>query len=346
MSFIRACSLFLSLWTISSPGAAYVVDVEREYADGVVIASHQIHIPGYPEAYNGSIVRWNNELLMTFRITPDRKDKFKSFIGIIKLNNQLVPVGHPQMLHIRQYVAPGPCRAEDGRLIVVGTRLYLVYSDNPYEKVNRGGFRLYVSELRNIHGKFEAAYSERISFFEGEDYNIREKNWTPFEYHGQLLLAYSIEPHRVCRPRLDGSGLCDNYTLSAHKSGWSWGSVRGGSSAQKVENQFLGFFHSSKQLASTQSAAKPMLHYFMGAYTYDAEPPFELREISQRPIVSDGFYQGPDFVPYWKPIKAVFPCGYIFDERFIWVSFGKDDHEIWIAKLDKAKLFQSLVVVK
>ena len=37
------------------------------------------------------------------------------------------------------------------------------------------------------------------------------------------------------------------------------------------------------------------------------------------------------------------PCGFIANSDYIWVTLGRQDHEIWIIKLDKFKLMQSLV---
>ena len=41
-------------------------------------------------------------------------------------------------------------------------------------------------------------------------------------------------------------------------------------------------------------------------------------------------------------MRCVFPAGILIDNDFIWISYGRQDHEIWIAKLDKKALIESL----
>ena len=95
-------------------------------------------------------------------------------------------------------------------------------------------------------------------------------------------------------------------------------------------------------METVQSNGQTMAHYFMGAYAFSLAPPFEITQISPEPIIGKGFYIGKVYNPYWKPVKVVFPCGFIFDDKYIWVAYGKQDHEIWIAKIDKNGLLKSL----
>ena len=85
-----------------------------------------------------------------------------------------------------------------------------------------------------------------------------------------------------------------------------------------------------------------MTHYFMGAYTFSAKPPFQITRISTEPIIGKNFYNGPAYTT-WKPLRVVFPTGCLMDEDFIWVTYGRQDFEIWVAKFDKQALLESLV---
>lgn len=82
----------------------------------------------------------------------------------------------------------------------------------------------------------------------------------------------------------------------------------------------------------------------MGAYTFDSKPPFSLLAVSPEPIVAKDFYQ-PPYYKNWKPLRCVFPAGIVLDEDYIWLSYGRQDHEVWIAKIDKKRLLNSLVPV-
>jgi len=95
-------------------------------------------------------------------------------------------------------------------------------------------------------------------------------------------------------------------------------------------------------MKSIHSGDQEALHYFIGAYTFDLEPPFAIRKMSPEPIIGHHFYKRETYIPYWKPVRVVFPCGFIFDKDYIWISYGRQDHEIWVVKLDKQGLLDSL----
>lgn len=317
-----------------------LVDLEENSQD-FVLETKRIEIPNYPHAFNASIIQWQGALLMSFRILPDPTHLFHSEIGLIWLDENFCPIGKPQILNLRESSSI-PCRAEDARLICVKNRLWMVYHDNIEPKVSRGGFRMYVAELCHDGQKFFVKDSVRLSPFEGENPNIREKNWVPFAYQGELLLAYSLMPHRILVPLLE-TGECQTAYQTSSSIDWQWGELRGGTPGLRInQNQYLAFFHSSIKMATVHSKGKKIDHYFVGAYTFSAYPPFEITQISSQPIIGKNFYEGKSYKPYWHPIQAVFPCGFIFDEQYIWITYGRQDHEIWAVKLDKQKLLQSL----
>jgi len=320
----------------------------EESAQDFVLESKRIEIPGYPTAFNPSIIRWGKEFLLAFRVIPNRTQSFTSQLGVILLDETFSPISQPQFLNTREPNALTPSRAEDGRLIFVGDKLYLVYSDNSEPKISKGGFRVYIAEVDFDGGNFKLKTPECLTRYEGESRNIREKNWVPFDYNGNLLLTYSLIPHLIFRPLLNGNGECETVASTMGPINWNWGILRGGTSALlgvAPNGDYLSFFHSSKMMASIHSEGKNVLHYFMGAYTFSPQPPFEMTSISPKPIIGKGFYKGDIYKPYWHPVRVVFPGGYLFDERFVWIAYGRQDHEIWIAKLDRQKLLESLVPV-
>jgi predicted GH43/DUF377 family glycosyl hydrolase len=80
-----------------------------------------------------------------------------------------------------------------------------------------------------------------------------------------------------------------------------------------------------------------MYHYYMGAYTFSAEPPFNILSASIAPIVGKDFYTSST-----REKRVIFPGGFVVVGPSIYVAYGKDDCEIWVAILDKAKLMRSL----
>jgi predicted GH43/DUF377 family glycosyl hydrolase len=238
-----------------------------------------------------------------------------------------------------------PPRAEDARLFYIGNNLHIAYSDNPNLQINRGGFRMEIGEIHFEEGFFSIRNIYRFTCFEGESSDLREKSWVPFDYQQNLLLAYSIKPHLIFSP-VCGTDGCETVSSTDPCIDWDWGIIRGGTPALQLETgEYLSFFHSVKKMASIHSKGKEMAHYFIGAYAFDATLPFHITRLSPEPIVAKGFYSGTSYKPYWAPIQCIFPAGLIIEDESIFISYGRQDHEIWIAKLDKRKLLSSLVTV-
>lgn len=322
------------------------IDFEMRIQD-FVLETKRIEIPGYPLAFNPAIIRWQGSLLLSFRIIPNPKDSFVSYLGVVWLDDDFNPITEPQILDFRQdRLAAIPSRAADARMIAVGDTLYMVYEDNTEMALVRGGFRVYVAELLVYDRIVEIKSVDCLAFFEGADRNLREKSWVPFEYCNSLLLAYSINPHTIFYPVL-GTGSC--YTLAKTQADidWPWGELRGGTPGLQInDHSYLSFFHSSIYMETVHSKGKHITHYFIGAYLFSTSPPFALTHMSPEPIYSKNFYSGTAYKPYWKPIKAVFPCGYVMDDQYIWIAYGRDDYETWIVKLDKEGLLRSLIPLK
>ncbi len=339
-------------------------DLQTMVQNDLVLETKQILIHEYPWAFNPSIIRWDNNLLMSFRVIPDPKQTFTSWVGVINLNENFEPKGKPQQLQLRDPKSKVPSRAEDGRLVAIGDRLFLGYTDCEDVIITKAGCRMYVAELKYDGKKFcpvnIRSFSsledelnlrnwipynmECLSSFEDNSKDRREKNWVPFDYYGKLLLAYSLAPHKILYPLLS-TGHCETFAVTNSAISWNWGELRGGTSALLDGDHYLAFFHSAIKMKSVQTKGKEKLHYFMGAYTFKRDYPFTITHISPQPIVGHDFYIGPEYKPYWNQVKVVFPGGFISDDQYIWVVYGKEDHEMWVAKLDKKKLYQSLVPV-
>jgi predicted GH43/DUF377 family glycosyl hydrolase len=334
--------LFLTLCPIWAIGDQYQ-DLEED-SQSFVVSTRQIHIPGYPNAFNPSIIRWKGKLLLSFRVIPNRKSSFDSEVGVVYVDSQFQSISKPQILKTNVLNPLIPSRAEDARLICLNDKLYMVYGNNKNEKITRGGFRVFISELLEENGSFVLGPTETLTDYEGENSNLREKNWSPFVYHNDLLLIYSIHPHVIFRP-LFYSEACETFAKSSLLPDWKWGVLRGGTPAHLVGDEYLTFFHSCTMMASAHSGGKETLHYFMGAYTFSKEPPFEMRRISPEPIVGKDFYNGKQYVPYWHPVQAVFPGGFIMNDKYLWIVYGRQDHETWVVKIDKAAFFESLIPV-
>ncbi len=339
------------------------IDFEKEMLDDFVLETKQIEIPGYPYAFNPSIIRWKSSMLMSFRAGkearlasgPEADTLLLSFrtrdpingstngIGLILLDEDFNIISEPQILDIPHRNPLFVNRQQDPRLVEVGNRMYIAYS-NMVEGVNIPEMRrMFIAELHYDGRRFFTGEPDPLVRFEGENEQRWQKNWVPFDYKGNLMLAYSINPHRILHPFL-GTGTCETFATSEAKISWEWGYLRGGTAALRDGDDYLAFFHTSKDLKTAHSEGKKISHYFMGAYTFSGTPPFEIKTISSKPIVGKNFYYGPDYKT-WKPLRVVFPCGFVMNKDYVWIAYGRQDHEVWIVKLDKKRLLQSLVPV-
>ncbi len=317
-----------------------------------IINTKQIVIPNHPHAFNPSIVRWQGKLLLCFRELipsklPSQKrcfplDTHESRLSLVWLNEEFEPISTPSILELSYHPFS---RLEDPRLVVVANQLYIVYSDNLNHIYSGQGCRVFVAGIETCDDNFFVYNRECLSHFEGECHEKAEKNWVPFDYHGNLLLSYSIAPHRVLFP-LCGTNTCEAFATSNAFCQWEWGELRGGTPALCInDTHYLSFFHSSVELATPYSDNKKALHYFIGAYTFSADYPFALTSISKTPFFEKSLYESPSYTPYWKPVRVIFPCGLIVEENDIWISYGKQDHEMWIMHVDKNRLMDTLVPI-
>ena len=315
----------------------------EETPESFVLELKQLHIPGYPNAFNPSIIRWQGRLLLSFRNISNHKDPYNSSqIGLIWLDENFNAIAEPQILIICENDSKKCKRAEDARLIEVDDHLYMVYSNNEEDVLAKGNFRVFVAELKEENSLFYLSSKDRLSQYEGETQNLREKNWTPFNYQKNLFLSYSLNPHLVFKPII-GNEICETI-CSTYKDlpNWQWGELRGGTQSLLIDGRYLTLFHTAIRMSSIESGGKDMLHYFMGAATYNSEPPFEMTAISKAPIIGKGFFSGKIYPPFFGSWRGIFPGGFVFDNNYIYVVYGRQNYELWMVKLDKKELLTSL----
>lgn len=339
---IFAKILFFSLMASPILGAPIWPNLEK-MEQNFVLETKQIHIPDYEDAFNPSIVHFKGKLLLSFR-TRSIKTGSTNPIGFIYLDEDFEPISEPQIIEFTPQFALYLSFAQDPRLICINDELLMVYSN--IATTEHGQMRrVFISKLKEVNGKIHVESTYPLIDFQGSDHPRQEKNWTPFEYNGELLLSYSLSPHRVLKP-LEGITYCETIHETKNNISWNWGELRGGTQAFLQDNgEYLGFFHSSKDMKTSHSAGEKISHYFIGAYTFSSSPPFEITAISPEPIIAKGFYSPEKEYSNWKPLRVVFPGGYIFDEKNIWIVYGRQDFELWVVKLDKNILMNSLIPV-
>ena len=309
-------------------------DLEQS-AQKFVTNSRQIVIPNYPGALNPSIVPWGDNYLLSFRVR-NYKTKNSNEVGLVFLDKNFSVMSTPHVLSLG-FPKSTKITVQDPRLINVGNKTYMVFSHYTYKKV-------YVGEIV-LHGdKFSVKNIVALSSFDQYRKGRIEKNWVPFVVDEDLCLSYSISPHIVYKPDL-ATGHCKTIAETASLPKWKWGEIRGGTPALSHCDEYLAFFHSSVKLESVQSKGQCIKHYFIGAYTFSKEFPFRIKRMSPSPVIGKGFYSGASYKLY-KPLKVVFPCGYVKDDEYIYLLYGKQDNEIWVATIEIEGLLDSMQSVR
>lgn len=327
--------VYFYLMLLTATSLCAHVDLEEKIPE-YVLETKRIVIDEYPDAFNPSVIKWNGNYLMSFR-TRNPSSGLASRIGMITLDKKFNPLGSPSLLKIEGD------HVQDPRFFSLGGHLYIAYSDLFFTA--EGSLRRMCLAKLSFDGvRFTAENPEFLLDFDGEDRKF-EKNWVPFIYNDCLLLSYTLFPHKVFFP-LFGENKCITTSNSdVHQKYWKWGEIRGGSPSLLVGDHYLGFFHSSIEMSSVQSEGKKMPHYFMGAYIFSDQPPFIMTSISPEPIIGTNFYNG-KLYKTWKPLRVVFPGGFVFDDQHIWVFYGRQDHEVWVVKLDREGLLKSLMPLR
>lgn len=308
----------------------------------LVRSTKQIILPAYPDAFNPSLAKIDAGYILIFRYCPNQYwDPWVNYIGAVLLNDFFDPISEPELLSTGLNCPCIKSQAEDARIFSFQERLYLIYNDNV--AINRPWFRdrrdIFIAEIRYTDGHFSLVNPIKM-FYQNHYYSqYWQKNWTPFVSSDKLLLSYSINPHEICFPNLHDGACYFCYETTA-KIDWNLGILRGSSPAILVDGEYFSFFHSGHQITTSVSEGKPFWHYFMGAYTFSAEPPFEITRISPQPIVGEGFYT----LSHHEK-KVILPGGFVIRGSSIFVAYGRNDEEMWIAEIDKQALFQSLVRV-
>jgi len=310
---------------------------------GLVLDTKKIPIKGFPNAYNPTLIETTDGLLLAFRHLP-LPMTFPSISNIVLvfLNDDFTLQTAPQILNTREYFTAVPSQSEDARLFYYKNELWIIYNDNTESLGCAPDQRrdMYIAKIHSKNGHFFLSCPLKLKH-ESKWFNtLWQKNWSPFEWEGNLMMTYMISPHEVLDVDFR-TGICEPLFNTSFDHKWNFGQLRGGTPVTMLEDEYLGFFHSSKMIATPYSFGKLMYHYFIGAYTFSKSPPFEITKMSTIPIMCKEIYAESDFGK-----KVVFPGGFVIRGDKIHMALGKDDSEVWIMTLDKNKLMDTLEPVQ
>lgn len=322
-------------FSLEAKGSEVDTFLEQVLSKTCIFTVKQIKIPGYPNAYNPSLIPYKGGYLLSFRYISKCPEKFKnnfhpdvSFIGVARLDkNFKVSEKTVQLLNIISYSSKFSLTAEDARLLNVGDRIFIFFNDLPLLQTS-GLVAMYFGELVEEKGMFVLKEPAKPLNY---PYAIQvEKNWSPFSSGDRLYVIYSDQPRVILEVDLN-TGYCQEVTRTSLNWNWNLGEIRGGTPADLVNDTFLTFFHSSFPAKTSKERA-----YVMGAYTFGRDPPFSVRTMTPRPLG--------DLTDYTQDnsSKVVFPGGMVVQDNFIHVAWGKADKQIFITTFDREKLLASM----
>lgn len=324
--------------------AIYAQNLFDSISNNPDVTLKKIMLKKYPTAYNPSILKIDQGILLSFRYSPEGK-MWISYIGLVLLNDKFELISEPQLLSMGES-STGYCSAhhEDARLFVHQGQIFIIYGNYRYSSYDNcktldwNSIKEHV-EIAKVKIEGDRFSVENLLPLIKHPHQAREKNWVPFEWNGDLFFGYYPVPHEILQPNLM-TGMCETVSKIHAKVDWPWGELRGGTPAQLINGEYLTFFHSSINTKSSIAWIFPQLHYFMGAYTFSSQPPFEITKISSVPLKAAGMYTKSGYSK-----SVIFPGGFVVMEQDVYIAYGRDDCEIWIAKISQEKLIESLIPV-
>jgi predicted GH43/DUF377 family glycosyl hydrolase len=124
---IFAKILFFSIIAAPILGAPVWPNLEKT-EQNFVLETKQIHVPGYADAFNPSIVHFNGKLLLSFR-TRNIATGSTNPIGFIYLDEDFNPISEAQIIEFKPEFSLYLSFAQDPRLICVNNELLMIYSN-------------------------------------------------------------------------------------------------------------------------------------------------------------------------------------------------------------------------
>lgn len=272
-------------------------------------------VPG-TDYYNPAIVEREDGLWLITRRSVDRPPLPYGFNDLMafKLGDDLKPIfGQPvQVPRMSEQE-----HVEDPRAIMHGGKMWLgacnfvIFEGG---KTWTGAHQIFCEVDHNWN-----AYRRHDPIFGKNGAHVRgnrgdEKNWLWFFYAGNAHMVYMTQPHTVVR--FDGfMRAVETYETKEINPLWRYGQPRGGTPPVLIGDEYWSFFHSSQPWRGKKR------QYYMGAYAFEAKPPFRITRMSRKPLLA-----GSQRDPWWegKPL-VVFPCGKVLKDGNWIVSMGIND---------------------
>lgn len=273
--------------------------------------------------FNSSLFNLNNNLyLMARHCNINEFQIANNTLKLFKFNNQNNSINELK-LKIKDEVINE--QYEDPRVLIHDDKIYVGcanYQSNKSKYIHQKIliFDSNFNHIDNIHPIYEGNEKDCLSNTQ------HQKNWTYFIHNKKMLCVYKMYPHTIVEFDLSTNLPVVEYkTYTDLTKNWKFGEPRMGSNPILKDGIYHNFFHSSLPWKN------PKRQYFMGYYTFEANPPFKIINISKEPIIW-GNETDFRYLPNFNPI-VVFPCGAFYENNNFYVSFGFNDEKTGIIKI-------------
>lgn len=296
------------------------------------VEAYQVPAPllrASPRHWNPGLMRYEGRLWLAYR-HHRREAQQRCGIAICPLDASFHPEEKSQFL--RFIGATGAEHHEDCRLFMFRGQPHISYAEmRGYRPgidytcvVKFARLSLDKKSRWHVEEEYQPQYGWNAGF-------AKEKNWVFFERDDRLFCVYATQPQHIVI-EVDGNKIVGKPHITPEPV-WHWGTVRGGTPPVWTGDRWLAVFHSSLP----SETAPHFVRYYAGVYTFEADPPFRILEISEAPLMAgseeDRHQVDPRYVEGWKPY-VVFPCGLVPepDGKYL-VSLGVNDWQCVIARV-------------
>jgi predicted GH43/DUF377 family glycosyl hydrolase len=329
-AFVLAKSLLFAGPEISFPMELHGVP----FADkqGIVLSTKNVLIRDIEAPYNAALIKdEKGNYLLFFRYDIKKKGIFKhNYIACVALDENLDQKTDFIKIDTKSDFSNDP------RALKIGSKFFLIFNDTISEDSKDRVMKIAELNMSNY----------QLNNITDLDRKIKktEKNWIPFSYRKEskeeIHFIYRIDPYDVLLLENPYENRLKDLTAHSEMKGfsWSWGIPRGGTPAVLVDGEYLTFFHSSFKDRYGKR------WYMMGAFTFEAHPPFKITAVSPCPILFHGIYDSINLNGASSKLRCIFPSGLVLseDNSRVFVSCGENDSSVKIITFDTKTLLKSL----
>jgi len=277
-----------------------------------------------PHAYNPSIIRFQNRLLLSYRL-HDRGD-WRTNLAIAELDASL------NAISVKPFQPPAELKDnshEDARLFLHQNKLWLSWTVSQWP----------ATEFRSLVGYGPLAETDAgwtvekfyIPNYGKNDFTAIEKNFVFWPRNDRLYCLYLTHGNQQTILVLDGARVEEVITSKALACPWG-NAIHGGAICEGQNGNLVHFYN-------THSTHKDrnLDRYQIGVAELAPLPPFDMVRIGRKPVLRGEEGVNLDGNPRFKA-NVVFVCGAIREPDGYIIAFGNNDADCRIVKLQEKDL--------